>query len=212
MELLAVSIGQPRYVEHRGRGELTGIYKSPVAGPVAVTPQGLEGDGQADLKNHGGVDKALYAYTLENYRFWEGELGLPELPFGQFGENLTVTGMPDEAVHIGDVFRIGEIVVQVTQPRVPCHKLGIRFELPQFPARFLPSGRCGFYLRVLQTGVLRAGDAIERLREDPARLNLADGMLAIQDGPRQQEIIRRALDVEALSAAWRDDLTRRIQG
>lgn len=212
MELLAVSIGQPRYVEHQGRGELTGIYKSPVAGPVAVTPNGLEGDGQADLKNHGGVDKALYAYTLENYRFWEYELGLPELPSGQFGENLTVTQMPDEAVHIGDVFGMGEIVAQVTQPRVPCHKLGLRFGLPQFPARFLPSGRCGFYLRVLQTGRISAGDAIMRLQEDPARLNLSDAMLAIQPGSRQREIIRRALDIEALSAAWRDDLNRRLKG
>lgn len=212
MELLAVSIGQPRYVEYQGRSELTGIYKSPVAGPVAVTTNGLEGDGQADLKNHGGVDKALYVYTLENYRFWENELGLPEQPFGQFGENLTVTQMPDEAVHIGDVFGIGAIVAQVTQPRVPCHKLGIRFGLPQFPARFLPSGRCGFYLRVLDTGVLQAGDAITRLAEDPARLNLRDAMLAIQEGPRQQDIIQRALDIEALSAAWRNDLTRRLKG
>lgn len=211
MELLAVSIGLPRYVEHRGRSELTGIYKSPVAGPVAVTPLGLEGDGQADLKNHGGVDKALYAYTLENYRYWEQELGLPELPYGQFGENLTVTEMPDQAVHIGDVFRIGEVLAQVTQPRVPCHKLGLRFGLPQFPGRFLPSGRCGFYFRVLETGSLRAGDAITRVSEDPARLNLADAMLAIQDGPRQQEIIRRALSVEALSAAWREDLTQRMR-
>jgi MOSC domain-containing protein YiiM len=211
MELLAISVGLPRAVDYQGRPILTGIYKAPIAGLVAVTPLGLDGDGQADLKNHGGVDKALCVYTQENYRFWERELGLPELPFGQFGENLTVTQMPDEAVHIGDVFGIGEIVVQVTQPRVPCHKLGVRFGLPQLPARFLPSGRCGFYLRVLQAGRIRAGDAIEPLREDPARLNLSDCMLAIQEGPRQQEIIRRALEIEALSAAWRDDLTRRLQ-
>jgi MOSC domain-containing protein YiiM len=211
MELLAISIGQPRSVEYQGRRVLTGIYKSPVAGPVTVTPDGVEGDGQADLECHGGTDKALCTYTVENYHFWERELGLPALPFGQFGENLTVTGMPDEAVHVGDVFGIGAIIVQVTQPRVPCHKLGVRFGLPQFPQRFLPSGRCGFYLRVLQSGTLRAGDAIERLREDPTRLNLRDCMLAIQDGPRQQEIIRRALDVEALSTAWRSDLARRLQ-
>jgi MOSC domain-containing protein YiiM len=211
MELLAISVGQPRPVDYQGRQILTGIYKSPVAGPVAVTPLGLDGDGQADLKNHGGVDKALNVYSQENYRFWERELGLPELPFGQFGENLTVTQMPDEAVHIGDVFGIGEIIVQVTQPRVPCHKLGVRFGLPQFPAQFLPSGRCGFYLRVLQAGRIRAGDAIELLHEDPARLNLSDCMLAIQEVPRQQEIIRRALEIEALSTAWRDDLTRRLR-
>lgn len=208
MELLAINLSGLKKVAYKDRWIDTGIYKEPVQGAIRLTECGLEGDGQADLKNHGGPDKAVYVYTLENYRYWEWELGR-DLPFGQFGENFTVTGMPDEAVHIGDIFRIGEVKVQVSQPRVPCFKLGIKMEDPAFVGRFHHSGRVGFYLRVLQQGVVTAGDAIELLEAYPAKLSIGEAMLALHRGPRQREIIDRALEIPALSDAWRQDLQKR---
>jgi len=209
MELLAISLCRPKKVEYQGGWVETGIYKQPVMGSVRLKAGGLEGDGQADRKNHGGPDKAVYAYAMENYHYWEQELGR-DLPFGQFGENFTVSGMPDEAVHIGDVFRVGEEVkVQVTQPRVPCFKLGIKMADPGFASRFRTSGRVGFYLRVLQEGLITSGDAIELLEPDPGKLSVCDAMLALTHGERQQEIIARALQISALSRAWRHDLEKR---
>jgi MOSC domain-containing protein YiiM len=209
MELLAISLAEPRQVEHNGRRVSTGIFKQPVAGPVRATALGLEGDVQVDRENHGGHDKAIYAYTVENYRFWERELGREPLPFGQFGENFTVRGMPDDAVHIGDVFGIGPLRVQVTQPRVPCFKLGIRMGDPGFVETFLRSGRVGFYLRVLEEGEVEAGQPIIRIAEDGEQLTIRDAMLALLKGPRQQDIIDRALRIDALSDAWREDLQKR---
>lgn len=210
MQLLAISLGEPRQVEHKQRWISTGIYKEPVAGPVRATRLGLEGDVQIDLENHGGMDKAIYVYSVDNYRFWEEQLGLANLPFGQFGENFSVSGLLDEAVHIGDRFRIGEIVGQVTQPRVPCFKLGIKLGDPGFVATFAHSGRVGFYLRVLEPGEVQAGDAIVCMEQDPERLNIRDAMLARFPGPHQRAIIEKALRIQALSAAWREDLQKRL--
>jgi MOSC domain-containing protein YiiM len=209
MELLAISLSGPQTLEHRGRSAETGICKQAVKGPVHATAEGIAGDTQVDRENHGGADKAVYAYTVENYRFWERELGR-SLPYGQFGENLAVSGMPDETVHIGDIFRIGAVECQVTQPRVPCFKLGMRMQDLGFVGRFHHSGRVGFYLRVLQEGPLQPGDPVERLHEDPGRLNIRDAMLALNKNPRQQDIIRRALAIPALSQAWRDSLQRKL--
>lgn len=208
MELLAISLSGLTRLEYQGQQIETGIFKKPVPYPVRVTATGLDGDRQADLKHHGGVDKAVYAYTVENYRFWARELGR-ELSFGQFGENFTVSGMLDEHVHIGDIFRIGQIKAQVSQPRVPCFKLGIKMQDPAFVARFLHSGRVGFYLRILEEGVVTADDPVELLESDPAKLCICEAMMALTKGPRQQEIIRRALAIPALSLAWRDDLEKR---
>lgn len=211
MKLLAISVARARELEYERRRILTGIYKEPVEGPVRTTALGLEGDVQVDRENHGGEDKAVYAYTVENYRYWEQEFGKGPFPFGQFGENFTVAGMPDEALHVGDVFRIGGVLMQATQPRVPCFKLGIKMGDPTFVGRFRRSGRVGFYLRVLEEGEVRAGDPISRIEEDAEKLTIRDAMLAIDKGPRQKEIIERALRIDALSRAWRDDLQERLK-
>ena len=208
MKLLAISVSGIKPIEFQGRRTKTGICKQPVDGPVYITKEGIEGDAQADRKNHGGADKAVYAYAVENYRFWENELGRV-LHYGQFGENLAVSGMTDDLVHIGDIFQIGQIAVQVTQPRVPCNKLGMRMEDAGFVRRFHFSGRVGFYLRVLQEGSLKSGEPIERLVIDPGELTIRDAMLALNKNPRQQEIIRRALAIPALSEAWRESLTEK---
>ncbi|TAN48605.1 MAG: MOSC domain-containing protein [Methylococcaceae bacterium] len=210
MRLSTISRGLPQTVVNNGSPVATGIFKTPVDQPVMVTATGLEGDGQADLENHGGLDKAVYAYTVENYAYWQETLGRPAMPHGQFGENFTVEGMPDEAVCVGDIFRVGALLMQVTQPRVPCFKLGIRMAMPEFVGLFMVSGRVGFYLRVLEGGEVQAGAGIERVHADEEALNIRDCMLALQEGPRQEEVIRRALSVAALSAAWRASLLRRI--
>ena len=208
MQILAISLSRVKRIDYRGRSALTGICKESVEGPVTVTTAGIAGDFQADRENHGGVDKAVYAYAVENYRFWEQELG-KTLPYGQLGENLAVSGMTDNIVHIGDVFRMGPVEAQVTQPRVPCAKLGMRMEDEAFVGRFHFSGRVGFYLRILKEGELSPGDAIERLHSDVGQLSILDAMLALNKNPRQQEIIRRALQIPALSQAWRESLTKK---
>ena len=208
MNILAISLSGEGFVSHKGRKTLSGICKQRVDGPVHVTKQGIVGDFQADQENHGGIDKAVYAYAVENYHFWEQELG-KKLPYGQLGENLAVSGMTDELVHIGDIFRMGALEVQVTQPRVPCFKLGMRMEDEAFVGRFHFSGRVGFYLRVLKEGQLSPGDAIERLHVDAIQLSIRDAMLALNKNPRQQEIIALALEVPALSLAWRESLKKK---
>lgn len=211
MNLLAVNLAAPKRIEYRGRQVWTGIFKHPVQWRVMARKLGLDGDGQADLEAHGGIDKAIYAYTIENYCYWQAELNRPEMSYGQFGENLTVDNMPDDEVCIGDIFRIGEALVQVTQPRVPCFKLGIKMESQDFPRRFLPSGRVGFYLRVLEEGTVGADDDIARIRQDPCRMSILEAMRALVKAPGQCEVIQKLLNVEALSDAWRNDLRNRAQ-
>jgi MOSC domain-containing protein YiiM len=159
MHVLSVQIGKPRTVEHRGRAVRTAIYKEPTLFRVRVGRLGLEGDAQADLRVHGGPDKAVYAYDLSAYAYWREALGR-DLPHGQFGENLTVEGMPETEVRIDDAYRAGTALLQVASPRSPCFKLAMKMEDPQFPKAFLQSRRTGFYLRVLEEGELEAGDAI----------------------------------------------------
>jgi MOSC domain-containing protein YiiM len=208
MEIIAISLSTRQSLSFKGRQVETGICKQPAQGAVYVSSEGLEGDEQVDLENHGGADKAVYVYSMDNYRYWEQELGRPLQP-GQFGENLAVSGMTDEAVHIGDIFRMGAVEAQVTQPRVPCFKLGMRMEDTDFVGRFHYSGRVGFYLRILQAGQIKAGDPIERLQADPEGLDIATAMLALNKNPRQQAIIARALSISALSQAWRESLEKK---
>jgi MOSC domain-containing protein YiiM len=172
MRLVSVQVGKVREVVDRGRAVRTAIYKEPVHLRVRARTLGLEGDTQADQRVHGGPDKAVYAYDLSRYAHWKRELGADFLP-GQFGENLTVEGMPDTQISLGDVYRVGSALLQVTEPRGPCFKLAIKMKHPRFPRMFLASGRTGFYPRVREEGELGAGDAItpdpvtveERVRE-----------------------------------------------
>lgn len=211
MRLLTISIGKPQPLKYGNRVVETGIYKMPVDGSVLIRTHGLEGDTQVDLKNHGGPDKAVYVYTLENYRFWEARNSVSPYLHGQFGENLTVEGMDDSQIHIGDVFTIGNAVMQVTQPRVPCFKLGLKFGDSHFVSEFMSSGRTGFYLRVLQEGYAQATDEIISTQTDPQRLCVSDAMKALQKGPEQRYWIEKVLSVNALSSAWREDMSRRLK-
>lgn len=211
MQVRSINLSKPKEIEYQGQKILTGIYKVSVDHPVMATKMGLVGDGQADLKNHGGIDKAIYIYTVENYRYWEKTLGRSEFSHGQFGENLSVKNMPDERIHIGDIFKIGSVRMQVTQPRVPCYKLGIKMEMPEFLKMFMGSGRVGFYLRVLEEGVVNQNDTIELVEQGEHKLSIRDAMLALLDNPQRKVVAKKALAIKALSAAWRSDLERRLK-
>jgi MOSC domain-containing protein YiiM len=163
MKLLSIQVGRPRKMKWRRRTVTTGIYKDQVEGRIMLRRHNLEGDEQADLRVHGGLDKAVYVYPSEHYAFWRHELPGMQLPYGMFGENFTTEGLDESSVHIGDQYRIGGAVVEVTQPRVPCYKLGVRFNRPDMPQRFHASGRSGFYLAVLEEGEVGAGDVWERI-------------------------------------------------
>jgi MOSC domain-containing protein YiiM len=210
MKLVALSVGVPREVQWKGRIEKTSIFKTPVSGRLRVARENLEGDRQSDLSVHGGPDKAVYAYPAEHYAFWRRELPDRELPWGSFGENFTTEGLLEDDVCIGDRFRVGPAEFVVTQPRIPCYKLGIRFDNPGMVKRFLRSGRSGFYLRVEEEGEVGAGDAIVRLARDEGRLTVADvGALYASDTP-DQPLLRRASDHPALPAGWRDYFRQRL--
>ncbi len=215
MKLLSVNVSLPRDVPHMGKTVSTGIFKEAVTGRLILRTLNLEGDGQADLENHGGVYKAVYAYTVEHYDHWKRELRRSDLAPGQFGENFTVEGMAEDDVHIGDVFRVGGALVQVTQPRAPCYKLGLKMGMPRFSKMFLASGRVGFYLRVLEEGEVGAGDVIERVRMDPERLTVSEMNRLLYVTPDDCQTLERALRIEALSprrrAAFEERLGRNCQ-
>lgn len=176
--IVSVNVGRPQETEYRGRMIQTGIFKKPVSGPVRIGHLNLEGDEQADLRLHGGPDKAVYIYPAAHYALWSEELRRP-LPYGQFGENLTVEGVLESSVRVGDVFQAGTALLQVTQPRFPCYKLGIRMGDLRFIRRFLFSGRTGFYTRVLREGQVATGNALTLVRSDPGEPTIAEVVSAL---------------------------------
>jgi MOSC domain-containing protein YiiM len=210
MKLLSVNVSLPKEVPHGRKTVSTGIFKERVGGQVMLRTTNLDGDGQADLENHGGVDRAAYAYSIENYDHWRRELGWNEFAFGQFGENFTVEGMMEDDIHIGDVFRIGDALVEVSQPRPPCFKLGIKMGMAGFPKQFLASGRVGFYLRVLEEGEVGAGDVFERVGSDPEQVSVQEMSRLLFFEPENLEGAKRALRIRALSPGWRESFEERL--
>ena len=205
MRLLSVNVSLPRVVAAPKGAVETGIFKTAAEGRAALRKLNLDGDGQADLINHGGEHKAVYAYPIEHYAYWKEALGREVMPPGQFGENFTVEGMLERDVCIGDTFRVGTATVQITQPRVPCFKLGIEMGEPGFVKQFLRSRRSGFYLRVLEEGEVGAGDTVERVGRDPIGLSVYD--IHVLHFPESDAVdtagIQRALAIPALSGEWR---------
>ena len=209
MGLVSVNVSLPKLVELRGQAVSTSIFKEPVAGRVLVRRLSLAGDWQADLRSHGGLNKAVYAYPLEHYARWSRELGRDDLRPGQFGENLTVEGLTEDTARLGDVLRVGGALLQVTQPRYPCFKLGIKMGDPLFPRRFLASGRTGFYLRVLQEGEVGAGDPVELVeRSDGLTVRELWQLVLVDKG--DVEGARRALRCPTLAREWREPLEERL--
>ena len=211
MQVLSVNVGMPREIEWKGDTFVTGIFKSPAAGHIPVRSLNLKGDRQADLTVHGGTDKAVYAYPVEHYAFWREVLQVEDMPYGSFGENLTLTGLMEDDVHIGDRFRIGTTVLVVTQPRVPCYKLAAKFRRPEIVREFLESGRSGFYLAVLREGGIGAGDAVQVTLRDVQSVRIADLNLLYRRKSVDTHLMRRALQVEALAPSWRVMLIDRLE-
>lgn len=208
MKLLSINVARPRLVHYRDQTISTAIFKKPVDGPVEATELGLAGDDQADKSVHGGVDKAVYAYAEENYDWWREQMPDHTLPPGELGENLTVRGMVDDQVQIGDRFRIGTAVLQITQPRQPCMKLGIKMQMPAFVKQFHQAGRPGFYLRVLEPGTLAAGDEIECVGRAENSLTIAEMYRLRFDPKASREALEHAEALDGLSEAWRSDFQK----
>jgi MOSC domain-containing protein YiiM len=210
VRILSVNVSTGRDITYMGKTVRTGIFKEPVTGRVRLRELNLDGDAQSDLVAHGGIYKAAYVYSVENYEFWKRELDRTDFTFGQFGENLTVDDMLEDRIHIGDVFRVGSAVVEVTQPRVPCYKLGIKMQLPAFPKMFLASNRAGFYLRVVQEGAVGAGDAFELVAAGPEQMSVRDVNHLLYFDPKNFDGARRALRIQALSPGWGGSFEERL--
>jgi MOSC domain-containing protein YiiM len=210
MEILSVNVGLPREVIWKGKTVITGIFKEPVSSRVRVRSLNLDGDEQADLSVHGGLDKAVYAYPYEHYDEWRAELPDVDFPMGVFGENLTITGLTEEDVKIGDRFRVGSVELQVTQPRMPCYKLGIRFARPEMVQRMFTNYRSGFYFAVVQEGEVEAGDRLERISQENHNITVADIFQLYTRKKPDLELMQRAAQLEALPQSWREYFQKQI--
>jgi MOSC domain-containing protein YiiM len=210
MKLLSISVGPPRDVEWRGKTVRTSIFKSPVPGPARVRRLNIDGDQQSDLSVHGGAEKAVYAYPSEHYAFWREELPGMDLPWGAFGENFTTEGLLEGSVRIGDRLRVGPSEFVVTQPRMPCFKLGIRFGRSDMVRRFHDSRRNGFYLAVLQEGEVTAGDSFELISRDEHGVTVADVVTLYAADAANQDLLRRVSELPALPEGWREYFRKRL--
>jgi len=203
VKIISLNIGLPRLALRNHEPVSTGIFKEPVAGRVMLRTLNLDGDRQADLSVHGGPSKAVYVYPSEHYDFWKREFPEMDLPWGMFGENFTTTGLLETEINIGDTFRIGAAEVMVTEPRLPCSKLGIRFGRTDIIKRFLQSERSGFYLGVLKEGEVGAGDEFEPIARDAHDVKVSDITRLYAREKHNVELLRRAIEVEALPESWR---------
>ena len=210
MRLISVNVSAPKDVTHKYKTVTTGIFKEPVVGRVMLRRLNLEGDGQADLWGHGGTFRAVLAYSFENYAHWQRELARNDFAMGQFGENFTVEGMLEDDIHVGDIFRIGGAVVQVSQPRIPCYKLGIKMGIEGFESRFLASGHVGFYFRVLREGEVGPGDPIELVKSDPRRMTVREVSDLLFFDKENFDATRKALSIQALSHGWKGSFEERL--
>jgi ferredoxin-NADP reductase/MOSC domain-containing protein YiiM len=209
--LLSVNVGLPRDIDWKGRTVHTGIWKNPVRGRCRARRLNLDGDGQGDLGGHGGEQRAAFVYQIESYRYWQDQLKRTDFVHGQFGENFTIEGLPDDAVCIGDRYQIGSALFEVTQPRVTCYRVGIRTNEPRMPALLTSSGRPGFYFRVLREGEVGAGDEIVKMGEANERMTVAEINALLYSPNHARDRLERALRIEALSPGWRASFEALLQ-
>lgn len=210
MQVISVNVGLPREVIWKGMTVHTGIFKDPVDGSVTIRELNLAGDQQADLTVHGGAEKAVYAYPSEHYEYWRRKL--PEVPFswGKFGENLTTEGLAEDSLCIGDRLRVGSAILMVTQPRMPCYKLALRFERDDMIKHFLTSQRSGFYFSVVEEGEAQAGSKVEIMSRDPHRVAVVDIVRLYLRQAHDPELLHRAMNVSALPQNWKTELAARV--
>lgn len=213
MKLVSLNVGLPREVTWHGRSVTTGVYKQPIEGRIPLRKLNLDGDRQADLTVHGGAYKAVYCYPIEHYDYWKKELPGRDLPLAMFGENFTTDGLLENSVHLGDRFSVGSADVIVTQPRLPCYKLGIRFQSDDMVKRFLASARTGFYVAVTREGQVAAGDELKPLSQDPNAVPVSEiTRLYIAKRFADDDVasLRRALQVAALPESWKGYFRERL--
>ncbi|WP_098749254.1 MOSC domain-containing protein [Paenibacillus sp. EZ-K15] len=210
MGIVSLNVGKPVTVDYQGKDLSTGIYKQPVEGPLFLNALNFEGDGQADLVNHGGVDKAVCAYPSEHYPYWERSLG-KQMEYAAFGENLTLRGMLEDRVCIGDVYRIGDAVVQVSQPRYPCFKLSQKHGVKDMPARVLNTGYSGFYFRVLEEGNVRADSVVAQLESHASGITVLDVLQMMKDGRKDERGLSRMLEIDVLSASLKEQFGKWLE-
>ncbi|HET9223102.1 MAG TPA: MOSC domain-containing protein [Roseiflexaceae bacterium] len=211
MHIISVNVGLPREVLWKGKHVTTGIFKQPVAGRVVARRLNLDGDRQADLTVHGGGEKAVYAYPAEHYDYWRQELSGMKLPWGVFGENLTTWELLEDAVNVGDRFRVGAALLQATQPRLPCYKLGLKFGREDMVRRFSAGARYGWYFAVVEEGELGAGDTIERVHRDPHDITVADIARLYLRERHDVAMMQRAIEHEGLPDGWRAYFQERLE-
>lgn len=210
MKIISIHVGRPRLVMSNGNPVSTAIFKERVSGPVMLRSLNLDGDRQADLSVHGGVSKAVYTYPIEHYEFWKRELPEMDLNDGMFGENFTVEGLFEDAVNVGDRFRVGEAELMATEPRLPCYKLGIKFGRSDIIKRFLQSRRTGIYFSVLKEGMVEAGNAIELISRDANNIAIADITRVFAFEKDDVDTLRRLVKLEALSESWREHFDKQL--
>jgi MOSC domain-containing protein YiiM len=209
--LLSVNVGLPRDIAWKDRTVHTGIWKTPVAGRCRVGRLNLDGDGQGDLAGNGGEQRAVFVYQIEAYRYWQDQLKRTDFVYGQFGENFTIEGLPDDAVCIGDRYQIGRALFEITQPRVTCYRVGIRTNEPRMPALLTSSGRPGFYFRVLQEGEVGAGDEILKVGETKEQMTVAEINALLYSPNHPRDRLEHALRIAALSPGWRSSFEALLQ-
>ncbi|MFS0783715.1 MOSC domain-containing protein [Bacillus sp. 1P06AnD] len=210
-KMVSINIGKPLLFEYDGKAIETGIFKKPAEGPVFLGTLKFDGDGQADLKHHGGADKAVCAYCYDHYPYWEKELQ-QKLELGAFGENLTVQGIQEKDVHIGDIFELGEALVQITQPRQPCHKIAKRYDRKDLALSVQNTGYTGFYLRVLKEGFASSKDELILAKKHPEAVTVEFANRLMHHDKDNQAGLERILSIEELSSSWRETFTKRLKG
>lgn len=212
MKLVSVNVSLPVEIDYNDTRISTSIFKKRISGKVAVHPFKLAGDQQVDLENHGGGHKAIYSYATEHYDYWKQALDRPELHYGQFGENLTIQGLDEAALCIGDRLHIADCILEITQPRIPCFKLGIAFDLTTMPKQFIQYGYTGIYFKVIQTGAIEAGDEVVRSYEHPNKLSVKTLFSAYfdEDFIGAEKVIQTAAEMLELSDEWREKVIERL--
>jgi MOSC domain-containing protein YiiM len=211
MKLISLNVARPRLTVFNGQTINTGIFKQPVSGPVSLRTLNLDGDQQEDLTVHGGPNKAVYAYPSEHYSFWRDELPGANLPWGMFGENFTIDGLFERDVHVGDRLQIGSAIIVVRQPRIPCYKLAAKFKRKDILARFLRSGRSGFYFSVEREGVVQTGDSFEILSRELQAITIAEMNHVFVNDHYNRELLDKAIASPALPEDWREHFEKRIR-
>jgi MOSC domain-containing protein YiiM len=213
MKVLSLNVGLPRKVLFNGQIITTAIFKDPVKGPITLRKINLDGDRQADLTVHGGIEKAVYSYPVEHYDYWHKQYPNLDLIWGMFGENFTTEGLLEDAVNIGDQFQIGSAKLVATQPRMPCYKLGVRFGRMDVIRRFMASGRPGIYFKVLKEGEVKTGDQIENIKRDKNNVTVRDivSLYVSRSQKDNIEMMRRAIKIRDLPEGWRYEFQQKIE-